>query len=252
MVNHISVVMIVKNGGKTIRKSLSSLKEFSDVVVYDNGSTDSTILIAKEFENVNLVEGEFEGFGVTKNRASSYAKNDWIFALDSDEVMDKDLISTLKEKSLSKDSIYLINFKAFYKDIQIKYCGWNNQKIARLYNRDKTSFNTNFVHENIISKSMKIKILEGGSVLHYSYHSISDFIIKADRYSTLYAKNNMGKKSSSPLKAILNAIYSFIKTYFFKRGFLDGYVGLVIAFSHMTTNFFKYIKLYEANKELDR
>ncbi|MEW6713376.1 MAG: glycosyltransferase family 2 protein, partial [Candidatus Riflebacteria bacterium] len=44
-------------------------------------------------------------------------------------------------------------------------------------------------------------------------------------------------------------LYSFFRTYILKRGFLDGYAGLVIAFSHMATNFYKYIKLYEMNRE---
>jgi len=95
---------------------------------------------------------------------------------------------------------------------------------------------------------LKIELLEG-YIEHYSYQTISQFVQKADHYSTLFAQNNVGKRSSSPFKAILNAKYSFIKTYFFKRGFLDGYVGLVIAFSHMVTNFYKYMKLYELNKE---
>ncbi|MCJ8297705.1 MAG: hypothetical protein MJK13_02060, partial [Pseudomonadales bacterium] len=68
---------------------------------------------------------------------------------------------------------------------------------------------------------------------------------------TLFASEKVGIKKSSPTKALLNASFSFIKTYIFKAGFLDGYPGLIIAFSHMTTNFFKYMKLYEANKELE-
>ena len=89
-----------------------------------------------------------------------------------------------------------------------------------------------------------------GNVEHYSYQSISQFIAKADVYSTLFAKNNVGKKSSSPTKAFFNATYSFFRTYVLKKGFLDGYVGLVIAVSHAVTNFYKYVKLYELNKEL--
>ncbi|MFY4845291.1 glycosyltransferase family 2 protein, partial [Aliarcobacter butzleri] len=144
--------------------------------------------------------------------------------------------------------VYKLNFKAFYKDIQIKHCGWNNQKIKRLYNKSVTSYNSNDVHEDIITDNLKIEILRG-NVEHYSYQTISEFVIKADRYSSLFAQNNVGKKSSSPAKAFFNGLYSFIKTYFFKQGFRDGYVGLIIAFSHMVTNFYKYIKLYELNNE---
>lgn len=248
---NISVVVLAKNNEKTIEKTLQSLLGFSDVVVYDNGSSDKTMDIAKKFSNVNLVQGEFKGFGWTKNRAASFAKNDWILIIDSDEVVDSELFSTLKNKSLDEKTVYRLNFKAFYKDIQVKHCGWNNQKIKRLYNRKITSYNSNDVHEDIISDGLKMEELKG-NVEHYSYHTISEFIIKADRYSTLFATNNVGKKSSSPVKAFFNGLYSFIKTYIFKQGFRDGYVGLIIAFSHMVTNFYKYIKLYEANIELKK
>ena len=245
---NISAVVLAKNNQKTIEKTLNALVEFDDVVVYDNGSTDDTIEIVKKFSNVNLIEGEFKGFGWTKNQAASFAKNDWILIIDSDEVIDKELLKELKEKILDNNCVYKLNFKAFYKDIQIKHCGWNNQKIKRLYNKSVTSYNSNDVHEDIITDNLKIEILRG-NVEHYSYQTISEFVIKADRYSSLFAQNNVGKKSSSPAKAFFNGLYSFIKTYFFKQGFRDGYVGLIIAFSHMVTNFYKYIKLYELNNE---
>ncbi len=249
MINNISAVVLAKNNDNTIEKTLKSLESFDDVVVYDNGSTDNSINISKSFKNVNLVQGEFNGFGWTKNEASSYAKNDWIIIIDSDEVVDSILLKTLKIKKLDDTKVYQLNFKAFYKDIQVKYCGWNNQKIKRIYNKKTTKYNDNDVHEDIITTNLDVELLDG-NVEHYSYHTISQFIIKADHYSTLFAKNNVGKKKSSPLKAILNGFYSFIKTYIFKRGFLDGYIGLIIAFSHMVTNFYKYIKLYELNTEL--
>lgn len=245
---NISAVVLAKNNQKTIEKTLNALVEFDDVVVYDNGSTDDTIEIVKKFSNVNLIKGEFKGFGWTKNQAASFAKNNWILVVDSDEVIDKELLKELKEKILDNNCVYKLNFKAFYKDIQIKHCGWNNQKIKRLYNKSVTSYNSNDVHEDIITDNLKIEILRG-NVEHYSYQTISEFIIKADRYSSLFAQNNVGKKSSSPAKAFFNGLYSFIKTYFFKQGFRDGYVGLIIAFSHMVTNFYKYIKLYELNNE---
>jgi glycosyltransferase involved in cell wall biosynthesis len=251
MIDNISAVVLAKNNENTIENTLKSLELFDDVVVYDNGSLDNTIQIAKSFSNVNLIQGEFKGFGWSKNKAASYAKNDWIIIIDSDEVIDAILLKTLQNKQLDKTKVYQLNFKAFYKDIQVKYCGWNNQKIKRVYNKSVTSYNDNDVHEDIKTENFDIELLDG-NVEHYSYHTISQFIIKADHYSTLFAKNNAGKKNSSPLKAYFNGLYSFIKTYIFKRGFLDGYVGLIIAFSHMVTNFYKYIKLYELNKELKK
>jgi len=248
---NISAVIIVKNGAITIGNTLESLRSFDDVVVYDNGSIDGTQDIAKQFPNVNLIEDEFIGFGPTKNRAASYAKYSWILIIDSDEVIDDSLLLTLKNKKLEDNTVYTLNFHAFYKDIKINYCGWNNQKIKRIYNKEITKFNDNMVHENIIDDSFKNEELKG-NIKHYSYQSMSDFIIKIDRYSSLFASDNAGIKKSSPLKAFLNATYSFLKTYIFKRGFLDGYAGLIISVTHATNNFFKYMKLYELNKENDK
>ncbi|QOP43166.1 glycosyltransferase family 2 protein [Sulfurimonas sediminis] len=245
---HISCVIIVKNAEETIQDVLSALNSFNDVVVYDNGSQDETINIAKKFQNVHLIQGNFIGFGPTKNHAATYAKNDWILSLDADEIPSMELITNIEKTKLQKNSVYSIRRTNFYKNNQIKYC-WADDEIIRIYNRSITSFTNEHVHEHIVTKELHKKLIKG-QVKHYPYSTLEQFINKANTYSTLFAKNNAGKKSSSPAKAFFNGAYSFIKTYFFKQGFRDGYVGLVIAYSHMVTNFYKYIKLYELNKEL--
>lgn len=247
MLKNISVVIIVKNGAKTIKKTLDSIQDFADVVIYDNGSTDKTLEIVKPYSNVNLIQGDFLGFGQTKNLAATFAKNDWILSLDADEVINDDLLDDLRKIELNINCVYQVFRKNFYKQKHIKHC-WNNDKIVRLYHLKKTGFNNKKVHEKVLEKNLNIKTL-AGFINHYPYNNITDFIVKLDMYSSEFAKDNVGKKSSSPLKAVLNAEFSFFKTYIFKRGFLDGYVGLIIAFSHAATNFYKYIKLYELNKK---
>ena len=249
-ISNISCVMIVKNAESSIRDVLNALVNFEDVVLYSNNSTDATDSIASTYDNVTLIQGEFIGFGPTKNRATTYAKNDWILSLDADEVLSKEFINNIADLKLDEKKLYSILRINYYKKTQIKHC-WGNDIIIRLYNRTKTKFTNKKVHEKIIDDNFTVEQLSG-VVKHYPYATITDFIIKLDRYSTIYAKDNVGKKTSSPTKAFFNGAYSFIKTYFFKQGFRDGYVGLVIAYSHMVTNFYKYIKLYELNKELKK
>jgi glycosyltransferase involved in cell wall biosynthesis len=246
LIENISCVIITKNAAPTIDKTLESLKSFSNVVVYDNGSNDGTLEIVKNYPNVNLVQGEFLGFGPTKNLASTFAKNEWVLSLDADEVLSDEFIKNISILELNNKNVYTILRQNYYKDIHVKHC-WGNDIIARLFKRTKTAFTAEKVHEKVIEKGFNIVQIKG-SVLHFPYSTITDFIIKLDRYSTIFANDNMGKKSSSPAKAFFNALFSFFKTYILKRGFLDGYAGLVIAFSHMATNFYKYIKLYELNK----
>jgi len=245
---NISAVIIVKNGASTIKNTLDALLEFEDVVVYDNGSDDGTQDICRKYNNVNLIEGEFLGFGPTKNKAASFAKNDWIVIIDSDEVIDDELLNTFKTKILDKNTVYILNFHAYYKDIQIKHCGWNNQKIKRVYNKTVTKFNNNMVHENIIDNNMNTELLNG-NIKHYSYTSISDFIIKTDRYAKLFAKENKGKKYSNPFIAFIKGTFTFFKTYIIRLGFLDGYAGLLISISNANGAYYKYLMLYEVNKD---
>jgi len=247
MLDKISVVIIVKDGGKTIEKTLNALGQFSDVVVFDNGSTDNTLEISKRFQNVNLVQGDFVGFGPTKNKAATFAKNNWILSLDADEVVNNDFVNNLKEKRLNKQTVYQVFRRNYYKNTHIKHC-WNNDRIVRLYHSQQTEFDNKKVHEKILLKDLNVELL-AGFIDHYPYDSISDFVKKLDVYSSEFARDNTGKKRSSPIKAVLNSGFSFFKTYFLKRGFLDGYAGLIIAFSHMATNFYKYIKLYELNQK---
>ena len=247
-ISNISCVIIAKDAETTLTTVLDSLISFEDVVLYSNNSTDRTDEIAISYKNVNLIQGKFFGFGPTKNKAASYAKNDWILSLDADEVLSDEFVLNIIDLNLQENTLYSILRTNYYKKTQVKHC-WGNDSITRLYNKRKTTFTDKHVHEKIICEGFEVKEISG-VVRHYPYSTITDFITKLDRYSTIFAQDNVGKKSSSPLKAILNAKFSFLKTYFIKRGFLDGYAGLVIAFSHMATNFYKYIKLYELNKEL--
>lgn len=246
----ISVVIIVKNGALTLPRCLESLSAFDDVILYNNGSTDDTTLIAASYPNVRLIEGEFIGFGPTKNAAAEYATHDWILSLDADEVLNLEMTQEIKELALDLKTVYTLLRKNFYKSTEISHC-WGADEIVRIYNRQTARYSDKHVHEHILTDGLTIQKLSH-SFSHYPYQSISEFVLKADRYSTLFAEDNVGKKNSSPTKAFFNGLYSFFRTYILKRGFLDGYAGLIIAFSHMATNFYKYIKLYEMNLEHEK
>ena len=68
--------------------------------MFDSGSTDNTIDIVQTYENVSLFQGEFLGFGPTKNYAINLARNDWIFSIDADESLSKKLALHLSEVEL--------------------------------------------------------------------------------------------------------------------------------------------------------
>lgn len=245
----ISVTVLTKNNEKYIREVLASAADFDEVLIYDNGSEDSTLSIARAFPNVNVVEGPFLGFGPTHNRASSLAKNDWILSLDSDEVLRKELVKEILELKLDPECVYSIPRDNYYKKRHIKGCGWYPDRQYRLYHRNRTSFTNAQVHEQVIIDGM-VHVPLSHSMIHYSYASISEFLKKMQIYSDLFAHQNRGKVRSSPAKALSHAIFAFIKSYFLKKGILDGYEGFVISSYNAHTAFYKYLKLYEENQSV--
>jgi glycosyltransferase involved in cell wall biosynthesis len=242
----ISVTILTKNNEKYIREVLTSVGSFDEVLVYDNGSKDKTLTIARSFPNVTIVEGPFMGFGPTHNHASSLAKNDWIFSLDSDEVAQPELMKEILGLELNPECVYSIPRDNYYRKKHIKGCGWYPDRQYRIYHRKHTSFTDVQVHEQVIVDGMEHVPLQH-SMVHYSYASIGEFLDKMQSYSELFAKQNKGEMVSSPLKAVTHGFFAFVKSYIIKKGVFDGYEGFLISAYNAHTAFYKYMKLYEEN-----
>ena len=242
----ISVVLITKNAERKLTQCLESLSAFPEVVIYDNGSTDATLEIAKGFKNVKLFEGKFFGFGETKKYASTLASNDWVFSLDADEVISPELIKELQNIVLDESTCYQVRRDNYYRGKHIKCCGWYPEYIIRLYHRGKTNFSDAKVHETIETKNLKVNKLQY-PIEHYSFDSVADFLVKIQSYSEIYAKDMQGKKTVSVFAGLLRGIFAFIKSYFFRRGWLCGFEGFVVSFFHGLGTVVKYLKLHEKN-----
>lgn len=244
----ISVTILTKNSQRYLKQVLDSLHDFSEVLIFDNGSTDHSLEIAKTYPNVQIVQGTFDGFGPTHNKASSHAKYDWILSIDSDELVSPEMAKEIANIPLNDNAVYSFPRHNYFNGKFIRWCGWYPDRQYRLYNRKKTQFTNAQVHESIIISNMKHVPLKN-PIIHYSYDSISEFLSKMQSYSTLFAQQNKGKKSSSPLKALSHGMFSFIKSYIIKKGFMGGYEGFVISAYNAQTAFYKYLKLYEANEK---
>jgi glycosyltransferase involved in cell wall biosynthesis len=245
--NLISVTVLTKNSEKLIEQVLESLKDFHEVIILDNGSSDSTLEIAKTFANVQVYTSAFIGFGPLHNLATSHASQDWVLSIDSDEVLSKDLAQELLTTPLDSSCIYSFPRHTYYRGKLIKWCGWYPDRICRLYNRTRACFSNDFVHEKVLPNSLQ-EVQLRNPVIHYSYTSVTDFLAKMQTYSELFAQQNRGKKASSLFKAITHGLFGFFKSYLIKRGFMGGYEGFLISAYNGHTAFYKYLKLYEANQ----
>lgn len=243
----ISVTILTKNSDKYLDKVLSALVSFDEVVIFDTGSTDKTETIAKSFSNVSWHRGSFKGFGPTHNEASSLAKHDWILSLDSDEVMTEELASEIFSLTLDDQTAYSFWRKNFYHGRHIWACGWYPDRVTRLYNRKSTRFSDVKVHEKVLTEGLKRKALQA-PVLHFPFDTVSSFLKKIDVYSGLFEST----KKSSIKKAFFHALFSFLRSYIIKGGFLLGAEGLEISWYNMNCAFYKYAKLSEKQSLLQK
>jgi len=243
----ISVTILTKNSQKYLAEVLRPLAVFDEVLVYDTGSTDETIVIAKEFPNVTVYQGPFIGFGATHNAASALAKHDWILSIDSDEVATEDLVKELQSLTLNSHCVFSIQRRNYFNGKCIKWCGWYPDYQLKIYHRKITKYSDVQVHEAVIADGLQIVRLS--NVLHhYPYGSLSEFLTKMQSYSTLFANQYAGKRKSSLGRAIRHGVFAFLKSYILKRGFLGGREGFIISAYNGHTAYYKYLKLLEANK----
>jgi glycosyltransferase involved in cell wall biosynthesis len=230
----LSIVILTKNSEKYLKKVLESISFADEVIIYDNGSMDKTVEIAKNFKNVKIfIDKKWEGFGRQKQKAVDKAKNKWVFVLDSDEIftdkLKKEIIKVLENPEFDAYKVPRLN-NFFGK--WIKHSGLFPDYSIRLFNKKKCKFNNRLVHESVECKRVgKLK----NYFLHYAYESIEEFIDKQNRYSSMGARPNK-------LKAIFSPYWTFFKIYFLKLGFLDGWEGFIIAKLYSEYTFWKYIK----------
>ena len=241
----LSIVINVKNGAQYLRRTLNALSAFEDVVLLDNYSTDDTIAIAKEFSNVRIFEHEFCGMGKVRNLAASYAKNDWVFFVDCDEIISPQLSEVLLSTKFQSGNIYRVLRKNYYDGYRIDSSSWGNDWILRLYNKTETRFQENEVHDSFIKNNLQETKLHGGYMYHFPYDNVDKLIDKMQFYSSLYAKQHFNKKKCNLALLPFRAFLMFFKCYILKRGFIEGYEGLAISSYNAMGVFSKYIKLYE-------
>jgi glycosyltransferase involved in cell wall biosynthesis len=244
----LSVTVLTKNSQKYLSEVLSALQSFEEVLVCDTGSQDKTLEIARRFPNVTLYERPFIGFGPTHNVASQLAKHDWILSIDSDEIVTPALASEIQALALTRGCVYSFPRHNEYRGKWIRWCGWHPDRQIRLYNRLDTQFTEAQVHEAIDSRHLN-EIHLHSPLRHYSYDHVGDFLHKMQSYSSLFALQYQGKKSSSLSKAIAHGCYAFFKSYILKRGVMGGQEGFEISFYNANTAFYKYLKLAEANRQ---
>ena len=145
---------------------------------------------------------------------------------------------------------YYIARKAIFLGRWIKHCGWYPGYVIRLFKKEGARFSENLVHESVYIDGPTAHLKS--PLIHYTATSLDHYFIKFNKYTTLAARELFQSNYRIHLTDLIGRpIYSFVKMYIMKRGFLDGVQGLILCILSACYVFTKYAKLWyyrEQNK----
>lgn len=246
----LSVVIITYNEERNIGRCLKSVQDVADeIVVVDSLSTDKTVEICEAF-GARVVSHPFEGHIRQKNFAITQASFPHQLSLDADEALTEALrADILRVKDNWEFDGYRMNRLANYCGKWIRHSGWYPDTKLRLYDSRKGSWRGMDPHDKFgMEAGARIGHLRG-DLLHYTYYTIEEHVQQSDKFSTIAA--NALIKRGRPILGIqifINPIAKFIRNYFLKLGFLDGFYGFIICQGAAHETFLKYVKAWHIKK----
>jgi len=247
----ITAIIPTFNEEERIINSLKSAQFADEIIVIDSYSTDKTVRIVKK-SNAILLQRKFDDFSSQKNFAIEKASNDWIVWIDADEVLTIELQEEIRQ-AIEKEGQYVgfyIYRTFFFRGKKMRYTGTQNDKLIRVFNRKYCKY-VGKVHEKIKPQG-KVGVLKN-KILHYSYIGFDRYIEKLNQHSALRAEELFEKGLTiTPYHLVIKPIARFIKHYFIKLGFLDGFYGFIISFALSYGVLVRYIKLWSLKYKYKR
>ena len=245
----ISAYILTYNEAEKIKAAVESVLWADEIVVADSSSTDRTAEIAASL-GARVVQIPFNGFGDLRNRAIEACRCDWIFSLDADERCTapvRDEILALLAGAPPCD-IYRVPRRSFMMGRWIRGSGWYpNFRQPQLFRKGSMRYTLEPVHEGYEVLSKKpIGVLKN-AIWQFPFRNLEEVLRKANRYSSLGVPK-LANKRVSMVAALGHGTWSFLKHYFLKLGFIDGWAGFAIAFGNFEGTYYRYAKRYEASQ----
>lgn len=246
MTPKISVYIIAYNEVEKIKAAIESVQWADEVVLVDSHSTDGTTELAEGL-GARVVHVKFQGYGHLRNEALQACKYEWIFSLDADERCTPAVESEIREIISSADSLsaYFVPRRNLFMGRWIRHSGWYpNYRQPQLFRKGAMTYDLLPVHEGYVLHTDKKPGYLKNAIWQYPFKGVGEVMRKADKYSTLGA-SKIQHKRITVWTAFAHGVWSFLKHYVFKLGFLDGGPGLVIAVGNFEGTFYRYLKAME-------
>ena len=239
----LSVAIIARNEAHRIARCLQSVAFAEQIVVLDSGSTDDTVAIARGLGADVEVTPDWPGFGPQKNRALARCRYRWVLSIDADEQVSDALAAEILR--VLRGAPAEATVAGYWLRRSSRYCGqvirhglWGNDRVLRLFERQRGRFTDARVHESLVCDG-ETRVLEG-ILVHDSVDSPEDARSKARRYAFLGAEALRARGRGGSLQGGVHAGWSFLRGYLLRAGFLDGRFGLTLARLNAAGTFWKY------------
>lgn len=240
----LSAVVLTRNSERTLRACLASLSFADELLVIDDGSTDSTVTLATELGARVIPHAMAGDFSAQRRFAIEQCQGQWVLFIDSDEVVSETLRSSI-QKAVVEQGLFSYSFPRVnrFPHYRIEHGSMRSDTVTRLFPKEGLT-SEGRVHEKILSPYPTKKL--NGALLHYPYKDWSATIRKLDQYTSFLAQqqSEKGKTTGFLAGTLIKPTWAFLKVYFLNRGFLDGKMGLMFAIHHAYYTFMKYAKYH--------
>lgn len=248
MSDTISACITVYNESQNIRRCLDSVRWADEIVVIDSLSEDDTVEICKEYTD-KVYEHQWLGYIGQKNLIRDKASCKWILFIDADEEVSPDLREEIRDEFESGRNQAVSGYEfprmVWYLGRWIRHGDWYPDYKLRLFQKEYGHCGGIEPHDHVVITAGEVRKLKC-PLYHYTYDDLHDHLTTINRFSGISALESYktGRKCSAS-DLLLRPAIRFFRAYFVKRGFLDGYRGLIIAMAISFGTFIKYAKLWE-------
>ncbi len=244
--NSLSVVMIAKNEAELLSECLQSVAWADEIIVLDSGSTDGSVALAESLGAKVFTHTDWQGFGKQRQKAQSYATQDYVLMIDADERVTPELRHSIEQVLANADdnAVYSLGRRNLFLGRFMRHSGWYPDRVNRLYANQRYRYNDDLVHESLNTGGAKVVPLQG-DLLHLTCRDFFAFQRKQLHYAEQWAiQRHQAGKRCGYLSILTHTLGAFCKTWLLRAGFLDGKQGLLLAVVNAQYTFNKYAALW--------